>query len=267
MQYDRRIENWICLVAGFVSGMLIGFNGFMWSQSIIVEVYPFSMLSMTAVLCFLLRWMYAPHQHRYLYIAWFLCGITFNNHQSLLVVALGLEVAVIAASPRLGRELLLWNTVVYIGGLFGKSIGMVNVLSDNTPLLIIYNLIGIASAIGWVALLVALFFSLWAGRLAAESWANWLEFWNGEPFHLADQESLVHVAHGCPLRWSHQYSALNSGPRQGSTSGPIREAGPAAIAMASALPSRIPPGQRRRHQGRGGASVGAGDMVSSLLAS
>src|ERR1051325_8082422 len=36
---DRRIENWICLVSGFVAGMLIGYNGFMWSQSVIVEVY------------------------------------------------------------------------------------------------------------------------------------------------------------------------------------------------------------------------------------
>ena len=39
---ERRLENWICLVSGFVSGMLMGFNGFMWSQSVIVEVYSLS---------------------------------------------------------------------------------------------------------------------------------------------------------------------------------------------------------------------------------
>ena len=32
-------ENAICMVSGFVAGCLIGFNGFMWSQSVIVEVY------------------------------------------------------------------------------------------------------------------------------------------------------------------------------------------------------------------------------------
>src|SRR5260221_4710372 len=152
-QVDRRLENALCVVAGFVAAMLLGFNGFMWSQAVIVEVYTLSFLSLGGVLICLLRWIYAPHQRRYLYLAFFWFGICFNNHQSLLVIALGLEAAVIAAYPRLGRQLLLWNTVVYILGLFGKSIGMISVLSDNGPLLIIYNLIGIFSAIGWVVLL------------------------------------------------------------------------------------------------------------------
>src|SRR5690348_7198496 len=40
----------ICLVSGFVAGMLLGFNGFMWSQSVIVEVYSFSVVSLILVL-------------------------------------------------------------------------------------------------------------------------------------------------------------------------------------------------------------------------
>ena len=48
-------ENAICLVAGFVAGLLLGFNGYMWSQSVIVEVYSFSMLSLMGVMLFLLR--------------------------------------------------------------------------------------------------------------------------------------------------------------------------------------------------------------------
>src|SRR5436190_2081450 len=36
---ERRWENWLCLVSGYVAGMLLGFNGFMWSQAVIVEVY------------------------------------------------------------------------------------------------------------------------------------------------------------------------------------------------------------------------------------
>src|SRR5438445_10972628 len=34
-QVDRRLENSLCVVAGFVAGMLLGFNGFMWSQAVI----------------------------------------------------------------------------------------------------------------------------------------------------------------------------------------------------------------------------------------
>ena len=86
---DRKWENALCIVSGFVAGMLIGFNGFMWSQAVIVEVYTLSVLSMTGVMICLLRWMYAPHQWRYLYWSLFWFGICFNNHQSLLVIALG----------------------------------------------------------------------------------------------------------------------------------------------------------------------------------
>ncbi|HMC28944.1 MAG TPA: DUF2723 domain-containing protein, partial [Verrucomicrobiae bacterium] len=151
---DRRLENALCIVAGFVAGMLIGFNGFMWSQAVIVEVYTLSVLSLAGVLVCLMRWIYAPHQRGYLYLAFFWFGICFNNHQSLLVIALGLEVAVIAAAPRLGRSLLLWSTVVFLAGLLGKSLGMVSVLNDNDPLLFIYFVIGIAHSIGWVVLVV-----------------------------------------------------------------------------------------------------------------
>src|SRR5438045_2768683 len=147
---ERKWENELCVVTGCVAGMLMAFNGFMWSQAVIVEVYTLSVLSLAAVLVCLMRWIHAPHQRKYLYFAFFWFGICFNNHQSLLVIAMGLEVAVIAAAPRLGRSLLLWSTVVFLAGLLGKSLGMVSVLNDNDPLLFIYFVIGIAHSIGWV---------------------------------------------------------------------------------------------------------------------
>jgi tetratricopeptide (TPR) repeat protein len=150
---ERKWENIICMVSGFVAGMLIGFNGFMWSQAVIVEVYTLSVLSLAGVLVCLLRWIYAPHQRRYLYLAFFWFGITFNNHQSLLVVAIGLEVAIFAVAPRLGRDLFFWNVLIYLGGLIGKSMGLVGVLNDNKPLLAIYHIIGIASLVVWIYLL------------------------------------------------------------------------------------------------------------------
>jgi tetratricopeptide (TPR) repeat protein len=151
---ERRWENAICMVSGFVAGLLVGFNGFMWSQAVIVEVYPFSVLSLMALLCCLLRWVYAPHQKRYVYWAALLFGICITNHQTLIVAAMGLEVAILAAHPKLGRDLFLLNSVVYLGGLYLKATGAIGFFEGNLPLFMIYNLIGIGSMItcGWASL-------------------------------------------------------------------------------------------------------------------
>jgi tetratricopeptide (TPR) repeat protein len=146
---ERRWENGICAVSGFVAGMLIGFNGFMWSQAVIVEVYTLSVLSLAGVLCCLMRWIYAPHQRRYLYLAFFWFGICFNNHQSLLVIALGLEVAITAVSPKLGRNFWGWNVLIYLLGLGAK----VSMLTENVPLLMIYHAVGIGSLLTYLVLL------------------------------------------------------------------------------------------------------------------
>ena len=57
----------------------------------------------------MLRWIYAPEQVRYLYIALFMFGVCFTNHQTLIVAAMGIEVAIAAARPRLGRDLFAIN--------------------------------------------------------------------------------------------------------------------------------------------------------------
>jgi thioredoxin-like negative regulator of GroEL len=151
---ERKWENAICVVSGFVAGMLIGFNGFMWSQAVIVEVYTLSVLSLAGVLVCLLRWIYAPHQRRYLYMAFFWFGICFNNHQSLLVIALGLELGITAVSPKMGRSFWMWNVVIWILGLIASKMGLTGLLSENTALLLIYNGVGFASlAIYFVLLL------------------------------------------------------------------------------------------------------------------
>jgi thioredoxin-like negative regulator of GroEL len=147
---ERKWENALCIVAGFVAGMLIGFNGFMWSQAVIVEVYTLSVLSMTGVLTCLLRWIYAPHQRRYLYMALFWFGICFNNHQSLLVIALGIQVTVTAVSPKLGRNFWMWNVVFYLAGMLAK----ISMLTENGPLMVIFNLVGLGSLVVYVVLLV-----------------------------------------------------------------------------------------------------------------
>src|SRR6266849_7353795 len=111
-----RWESAICTVSGFVAGMLIGYNGFMWSQSVIVEVYAFSVANFMIVLLCLLRWIYARHQRRYLYYALFFHGFCFTNHQTLIVAAMGIEIAIAAANLRMGRNFFLGNSIIYLIG-------------------------------------------------------------------------------------------------------------------------------------------------------
>jgi tetratricopeptide (TPR) repeat protein len=140
-------SRWITLVAGFAAGVLMGFNGFMWSQAVIVEVYPLSVLSLMLVLCWLLRWVYAPQQRRYLYYAAFMFGICLNNHQTLIVATMGIEILIMAVQPKLGRDLLLINTAAYLVGLYAKSKGIITSFDGNPVLFGIFNAVGLGSAL------------------------------------------------------------------------------------------------------------------------
>jgi tetratricopeptide (TPR) repeat protein len=151
---DRKSENSICLVSGFVAAMLLAYNGFMWSQAIIVEVYPFSVLSLLGVLSCLLRWMYAPHQRRYIYWAAFLFGICITNHQTLLVGAMGLEIAIIAAHPKLGRDLLVINCLCWVGGMFVDPGSFKDVAGKHNMLYNIFMLVGLCSVAGLAWLII-----------------------------------------------------------------------------------------------------------------
>jgi hypothetical protein len=145
-----RWESAICVVSGFVAGMLLGYNGFMWSQSVIVEVYSFGVASLMVVLLFLLRWIYAPHQRRFLFYALFFHGICFTNHQTLIVAAIGIEVAIAAADLRLGRYLWLGNSLVFLAGLILKSQHILRALEENPAIFTIFIAVGVASIAAYV---------------------------------------------------------------------------------------------------------------------
>ena len=147
---DGRTEKSVSGVSALAAGLLLGFNGFMWSQAVIVEVYTLSVLSFMGVLVCLMRWMHAPQDRKYLYWAFFLFGICINNHQSLVVAAIGLEIAIAVANPRLGRDLFLGNSVVFILGLLLKLNGVITAFDANPPLFVIYILIGIGSIVAFL---------------------------------------------------------------------------------------------------------------------
>ena len=144
-------ESIICMVSGIVAGLLLGLGGVMWSESVVINrISPFGVPWMMIVLLCLLRWIYAPHQRGYLYCAMFFFGICLTIHQTLLCAAVGIEVAVAATQPRLGRDLFLGNSIVYVLGLIANSTHFTNMLDTAPMVLVLYHLVGLGSIAIWI---------------------------------------------------------------------------------------------------------------------
>ncbi len=108
-------ESAICMISGFVAGVLVGLDGFMWKESVVVNrIAVFSVPWMLLVLVCLLRWLYAPHQFRFAYLATFVFGICMTTHQSLIVASIAIEIALAAGNQKLGRDAFLGNFLVYL---------------------------------------------------------------------------------------------------------------------------------------------------------
>ncbi len=149
----RRTENAITFVSAWVGGSLLGFNGFIWSQGVIVEVYTLAVLNLVGMFCLLLMWMYRPDRRRYLHWVFFLFGLCLCNHQTLIVAAMGIEIAIAAADKRLGRDFFLGNTIIWLLGLLAHFAGKIHTFEGNLPVFMIYNLVGLGSlaAMLWLA--------------------------------------------------------------------------------------------------------------------
>ena len=140
---EKRWENPLCLVGGIVSGLLIGFNGYIWSQAVIVEVYTLAVLTFMGMLALLLRWIHRPDQRRFLYLALFLFGLCFCNHQTLIVAAIGIVFLVLAADRKLGRDFCFFSAAVYALVIVGRAFGWTAILSDNAGVFTVFNGVGI----------------------------------------------------------------------------------------------------------------------------
>jgi hypothetical protein len=138
-----RWEGAICVVSGATAGLLLGFGGVMWSESVAINrISLFGVVWVALVLTLLLRWIYAPHQRRYLYWAMFCFGICATIHQTLLTMAVGIEIAVAMAQPRLGRDLFLGNSIIYVLALIGKATHFTTMLDTAPMMLIIFHAVG-----------------------------------------------------------------------------------------------------------------------------
>ncbi|MDP6904599.1 MAG: DUF2723 domain-containing protein [Verrucomicrobiota bacterium] len=132
----------ICLTAGISAGLIFGYNGFIWSQAVIVEVYALGILTFTLTLAFLMRWFFRPKQRLYLYLAYFTFGLCFVNHQTLILAAVGIEILILLADYKLGRDFLTGNCALYIIGLSLSLKGAVETSAGNPGLFLLYNLVG-----------------------------------------------------------------------------------------------------------------------------
>ena len=147
---NRQWENIICVVTGIVAGLMLGFDGFMWKESVVINrISIFDVPWLMVVAVCLLRWIYAPHQRRYLYIAMFFFGVCATIHQTMLVAAMGIEVCIAVGLPRLGRDLFLGNSIIYALGcvaLVTKSVPALNALSP--MFIVIFHMVGLGSLAG-----------------------------------------------------------------------------------------------------------------------
>ena len=132
---DRRWENAICIVSGVVAGMLLGLGHFMWKESVVVNrISIFGVPWMLAMLALIMRWMYAPHQRWYLYVAMLFYGWIATIHQSLILSAVGVQILIALILPRLGRDMFGVNCLIYFVILYFKSKGSVPALNAMTSL-------------------------------------------------------------------------------------------------------------------------------------
>jgi uncharacterized membrane protein (UPF0136 family) len=178
---DRPDQNAICAVAGFIAALSLGFNRTMWSQAVIPSIYPLATLSLVVTLLVLFRWMYSPEKRQYVYWAAFLFGICVVNHQTLIVVAMGLEIAIIAADAKLGRDLLVVNVLCWVSGLSLNGWPILTVSNAASPrVFALFNIIGALSMAATLALIIKTkkFLTEWKSVLAmAGLWLVGISFY------------------------------------------------------------------------------------------
>jgi hypothetical protein len=140
-------EKAICAVCGVTAALLMALGSSMWKESVVINrISPFGVPWLMLVLAFLLRWIHAPHQRRYLYAAMFFFGICATIHQTLMVAALGIEIGVAICQVSLGRDLFLANGLVWLGALIAKSAHLLPGLEAANPMVLnIFNAVGMAS--------------------------------------------------------------------------------------------------------------------------
>ena len=180
----KQWETAICSISGLVAGLLIGFDGYVWGESVAINrISLFAVPWLALVVLMLMRWAYTPGQRRYLYIAMLCYGICATIHQTLLLSAMGVEVVIALVQPKLGRDLFVFNSLAYIGGLMCMSSipAMQNMSSIETAL---FHIVGVSSIVagGWLCVKTEGIGSEWLTLIfMGVFWAIGVSFYFYEP--------------------------------------------------------------------------------------
>lgn len=149
-------ERSLRIVCGCVSGAAFGFSNHIWYLSVVVDVWPLSMLLFCVTLCLLMRWFWVPERMRYFHAAILFYGLTLTNSQLLAAAALGIQIIIAIGKPALGRDVFFSTAVLLILFLVAGAIGVLpDIFVRVTPVdskwliatAIITGLAGIALAI------------------------------------------------------------------------------------------------------------------------
>ncbi len=168
-------ENAICLVCGVTAGLLMALDNGMWKESVAINrISVFGVPCLMMVLLCMMRWIYAPHQRRYLYWAMFFFGICATIHQTLIVAAMGIEIGIACTQPKLGRDLFFCNGLAWAVLFVLAKTGVWSSFAQANPtVFLIFNAIGVASALACLGLAIPLRMTApWTKRDARISWCG-----------------------------------------------------------------------------------------------
>ena len=175
-------EKAICTVCGVTAALLVGLDGFVWSESVVINrISLFGMPWLMILLVCIMRWMYAPSQMRFLYVAMFCFGICITIHQTLMCAAMGIELAILFAKPKLGRDLLLVNSICYVLGLMFRD--KFSALGNDSTMLIFHavGLLSIAGCVWQTAKTAQLLTEWWRVIIMAVLFTAGVSFYFWEP--------------------------------------------------------------------------------------
>jgi tetratricopeptide (TPR) repeat protein len=168
-------ESAICAVCGVTAGLLMALDNVMWKESVIINrASEFGVPWLILVLLCMMRWIYAPHQRRYLFYAMFFFGICATIHQTLIVAAMGLEIGIACTQPKLGRDLFFYNSLVWVAARAAAVSGVWSAFAQVNPTVMgIFNTIGVCSVLACLGLAIPLrFYSPWTKKDAILSWCG-----------------------------------------------------------------------------------------------
>jgi hypothetical protein len=161
-------EKWLRAICGYVAGMVFGLNGAFWPETVMVAVWPLSVLLLCSVLCLLMCWSFQPEQKRYLYAAALAYGLLLVNSQIEFTFAPAIPFLVMIGNQKTSRDMFLVAGILFLAGLGGILTGY---FKDYEGLFFIFNALGALTSLMGIGLVIKTrqAFSEWKAILICSS--------------------------------------------------------------------------------------------------